>query len=275
MSESDLEEMFTLAVSVAKEAGQIIRDAFDKEKEVDTKLSAADLVTESDQAVEKIVNTRIMEKFPTHRFIGEETTSESGEKHELTDDPTWIIDPIDGTTNFVNRIQEVSFSLGIMVNKKTVIGVVYAPIKDEMFTARLGKGAYLNGMKLQASKITDLKQAVIITEGGSSRDAKEVEDKVKNIHALITHTRGIRAYGSAAVNLCHVAAGRGQGYVEYGIHIWDFIAGALIAKEAGAVVLDPTGCDLDPLRRRILCACSPEVAKGLSQILTHLDMGCD
>ncbi|KAK3792124.1 hypothetical protein RRG08_055387 [Elysia crispata] len=275
MSELDLEEMYAVAISVAREAGQIIRDAFDKEKEVDTKQSAADLVTESDQAVEKMVNSRILGKFPNHRFIGEETTAVSGEKHQLTDEPTWIIDPIDGTTNFVNSIQEVSFSLGIMVNKKAVIGVVYAPIKDEMFTARLGKGAYLNGKKLKASKITDLKQAVIITEGGSSRDIKVVEDKVKNIHTLITHTRGIRSYGSAAINLCHVAAGRGQGYIEYGIHIWDFIAGALIASEAGAVVLDPTGCDLDPLRRRILCACSAEVAKGLSQILTHLDMGSD
>ncbi|GFN95328.1 inositol monophosphatase [Plakobranchus ocellatus] len=275
MTEQELDEMFSTAIEVAKEAGKVIRDGFYKEKTVDTKISAADLVTETDQAIEKMVHAMITKKFPDHRFIGEESTAESGEKHQLTDDPTWIIDPIDGTTNFVNHVQEVSFSLGVMVNKKTVIGVVYAPIKEEMFSARLGKGAYLNSEKLKASDITDLKEAVIIFEGGNSRDAKLLEEKVKNIHALIAHSRGIRAYGSAAVNLCHVAAGRGQGYVEYGLHIWDFIAGALIATEAGAVVLDPTGSDLDPLRQRVLCACSPEVAKALSQILTHIDTGYD
>ncbi|KAK3765156.1 hypothetical protein RRG08_027795 [Elysia crispata] len=274
LTEQELEDMFNTALQVAKEAGNVIRDAFYKEKKVDTKMSAADLVTETDQAIEKMVESMIVKKYPTHRFIGEESTKDH-EKHKLTDDPTWIIDPIDGTTNFVNHIPEVCFSLGIMVNKKTVIGVVYAPIKEELFTARLGKGSFLNGRKLQASKITDLKKAVILFEGGASRDAKILEDKMANTHSLYTHARGMRSYGSGALSICNVAAGRGQGFFEYGLHIWDFTAGGLIATEAGAVVLDPSGGELNPLHRRVLCACTQEVAHSLSQLLVHIDMGWD
>ncbi|GFN80019.1 inositol monophosphatase 1 [Plakobranchus ocellatus] len=274
ISDQDVEEMFELARAVALEAGQVIRENFYKDKVVDTKMSAADLVTETDQAIEKMVHTKILAKFPDHKFIGEESTHET-HKHELTDDPTWIIDPIDGTTNFVNHIPEVCFSLGIMVNKQTVIGIVYAPIKEELYTAKLGQGSYLNGEKLQASKIKELKQAVILFEGGASRDEQILQDKLKNVHSLFTNARGVRSYGSGALSICNVAAGRGQAFFEYGLHIWDFTAGNLIASEAGAVVTDPSGAELNPLRRRVLVGCSAEVAQSLSKVLTHLDMGWD
>ncbi|XP_059178075.1 inositol monophosphatase 2-like [Physella acuta] len=275
MSEKELDEFYETALEVAKQAGQMIRNAFDKEKHVDTKMNAADLVTETDQAVETLVHSLIKAKFPNHKFIGEETTASTGRKCEFTDDPTWIIDPVDGTTNFVHSIPEVSFSLAVTVNKKVVIGIVYVPVKEELFTARLGQGAFLNGRKLSANKITDLGKAVVIMEGGSSRDPQVVNDKVKNIQSMITRSHGVRAYGSAALNLSHVAAGRGDAYVEYGIHIWDFLAGALIASEAGAVVLDPTGSELDYLHCRILCACTLDLAKQISASLVHLDMGYD
>uniref|UniRef100_A0A0B7B4D4 Inositol-1-monophosphatase n=1 Tax=Arion vulgaris TaxID=1028688 RepID=A0A0B7B4D4_9EUPU len=275
MSATDLDEIYNTALEVASKAGQMIRDAFSIEKLVDTKLSNADLVTETDKAVEAVVQSLIKAKFPNHKFIGEETTADSGEKCQLTNDPTWIIDPIDGTTNFVHSIPDVAFSLGVTVGKKVVVGVVYIPVKEELFTARLGQGAFLNGKKLQTNKIKELKNSVVIMEGGSSRDATIVNEKIKNIHTVVTNSHGIRSYGSAAMNLAYVAAGRGEAYIEYGIHIWDFIAGALIAAEAGATVLDPTGSELDYLHRRILCACTPELAHEMSSILTHLDMGFD
>lgn len=275
MSEKDYEAMYDLALDLAKQAGQMIKDAFDKEKQVETKLSAADLVTETDQAVEKLVKTLIKAKFPNHKFIGEESTSETGEKCELTNDPTWIIDPVDGTTNFVHSIPEVSFSLGVTVNKTPVIGIVYVPMKEELFTARLGQGAFLNGRKLSVNDTKDLSKSVIIMEGGSSRDPEIVDAKIKNIHSMVTNSHGVRAYGSAALNLSYIAAGRGDAYVEYGIHIWDFIAGALIAREAGAVVTDPTGSELDYMHRRVLCACTPELGQQISSLLVHLDMGYD
>ncbi|CAG5118675.1 unnamed protein product [Candidula unifasciata] len=275
MSEVDLQEIYNTALEVASRAGQVIKEAFLKEKLVDTKQSQADLVTETDKAVEILVHQLITTKFPSHKFIGEETTSATGEQCKLTDDPTWIIDPVDGTTNFVHSIPEVAFSLGVAVGKKAVVGVVYIPMKEELFTARLGHGAFLNGNKLQPSNIQELKKSVVIMEAGSSRDIAVVNDKMKNMHTVVTHSHGIRSYGSAALNLSYVAAGRGDAYVEYGIHIWDFIAGALIATEAGAVVQDPTGSELDYLHRRILCASTPELASELSSVLTHLDMGYD
>ncbi|CAL1537139.1 unnamed protein product [Lymnaea stagnalis] len=275
MSENDYQEMYDLALDLAKQAGQMIKDAFDKEKLVDTKLSAADLVTETDQAVEKLVKILIKAKFPNHKFIGEESTSETGEKCEFTNDPTWIIDPVDGTTNFVHSIPEVSFSLGVTVNKIPVIGVVYIPMKEELFTARQGQGAFLNGRKLSANGTKDLSKSVVIMEGGSSRDPGIVDAKIKNIHSMVTNSHGVRAYGSAALNLSYIAAGRGDAYVEYGIHVWDFIAGALIAREAGAVVTDPTGSELDYMHRRVLCACTAELGKQISSLLVHLDMGWD
>ncbi|KAH9502391.1 Inositol monophosphatase 2 [Bulinus truncatus] len=275
ITEVELDQLYETALELAAKAGQMIRDAFWKEKTVDTKSSYADLVTETDQAVESTVKSMIKSKYPNHKFIGEETTSADGNTCVLTDEATWIIDPIDGTTNFVHKIPEVTFSLGLTLNKKVVIGVVYAPVKEELFTARLNKGSYMNGKKLSVNSTTDLSKAVIIMEGGSSKGLEIVDTKIKNIHSMVTNSHGVRAYGSAALNLSHVAAGRGDAYVEYGIHIWDFIAGALIAREAGATVLDPTGSELDYLHRRILCACTPELAKEISTKLIHLDMGFD
>ncbi|KAH9502389.1 Inositol monophosphatase 1 [Bulinus truncatus] len=216
ITEVELDQLYETALELAAKAGQMIRDAFWKEKTVDTKSSYADLVTETDQAVESTVKSMIKSKYPNHKFIGEETTS----------------------------ADEVTFSLGLTLNKKVVIGVVYAPVKEELFTARLNKGSYMNGKKLSVNCTTDLSKAVIIMEGGSSKGLEIVDTKIKNIHSMVTNSHGVRAYGSAALNLSHVAAGRGDAYVEYGIHIWDFIAGALIAREAGATVLDPTGTRL-------------------------------
>ncbi|KAK6178477.1 hypothetical protein SNE40_013263 [Patella caerulea] len=270
-----LEDYFNTAVELAKKAGQKIKEAFYKEKNVNTKQSAADLVTETDQAVEKMVQEIISQKYPTHKFIGEETVAVDGSSCTLTDDPTWIVDPIDGTTNFVHSIPEVSFSCGITVNKEVVIGVVYVPILDQMYTAKKGQGSFFNGQKLSVSSVTELKQAALIMEGGSSRDPDILKAKLDNLRNVLTASHGIRAYGSAAINLCKIASGICEGYVEYGIHCWDIAAGLLILQEAGGVVKDTTGEEVDIMRRRITGACSVNIVNQLVPLLTHLDMGRD
>lgn len=275
ISDHQLKEFYQVAIEVAKKAGHLIRDAFLKDKNIDTKTNSADLVTATDKAVEQFSFSFIREKYPDHKFIGEETTSETGAQLVLTDHPTWIIDPVDGTTNFVHCIPEVCFSLGVTVNKEPVIGVVYLPVLEMMYTAQKGKGAFLNGEKLTASKQTDLSKAVVICEAGTSRDAEIVQKKMTNIHRLVEASHGIRCYGSAAYNLCRVAQGAGDAYVEYGVHIWDYVAGLLVATEAGAVTMDPTGKEVDLLNRRILAASTPQLASGISQLLVHLDMGRD
>ncbi|KAL8559430.1 hypothetical protein ACOMHN_045227 [Nucella lapillus] len=271
-----LKEYYSVAVDVAKKAGEMIREAFRKEKKVEVKSCAMDLVTLTDQAVETMAFTFIRQKYPDHKFIGEESTAGAGDNHlELTDHPTWIIDPIDGTTNFVHGIPEMCFSLGVTVNKQPVIAVVYVPVLDQMYTAQKGQGAFLNGEKLASTAQTDLKQAIVIFEGGSSRDEDVVQKKVENIHRLLKTAHGFRSYGSAAINLCRLAQGYGDAYVEYGLHIWDFVAGMLIAEEAGAVIQDPTGEKVDLMSRRVLAAATPSLASQLANLLVHLDMGRD
>ncbi|XP_071083700.1 inositol monophosphatase 1-like [Haliotis cracherodii] len=274
VSSQQLQEFLDFAVEVAKKAGEMIKDGFSKKKNVETKQSNADLVTETDQAVEKWVIGYINERYPSHKFIGEETT-DGDVPCDFTDDLTWIVDPIDGTTNFVHSIPEVSYSMGLTANKEVIVGVVYIPVLDLMYTSMKGHGSYCNGRKLAVSSVEDLKQSIVIHEGGSSRVPAVVDTKMKNIHSIVNHSHGIRAYGSAAINFCRVADGQGEAYVEYGIHCWDFAAGMLIAEEAGAYVMDPDGGPCDLMKRRVLVACGEKVARELSAILTHLDMGRD
>ncbi|XP_006880558.1 PREDICTED: inositol monophosphatase 1 isoform X2 [Elephantulus edwardii] len=144
-------ECMDYAVTLARQAGEVICDALKNEVNVMIKSSPADLVTATDQKVEKMLLSAIKEKYPSHSFIGEESVA-AGEKSVLTDNPTWIIDPIDGTTNFVHRFPFVAVSIGFVVNKKMEFGVVYSCVEDKMYTARKGKGAFCNGQRLQVSK---------------------------------------------------------------------------------------------------------------------------
>ncbi|RVE61374.1 hypothetical protein OJAV_G00170140 [Oryzias javanicus] len=242
------------AVAVARKAGEMVRGALKDDRTVMTKSSAVDLVTQTDQKVEQLIIQSVKEKFPTHRFIGEESVA-AGESCNLTDDPTWIIDPIDGTTNFVHAFPFVAVSIGFSVNKQVEFGVVYSCLEDKMFTARRGRGAFCNGEPLQVSEQTDIHQAIVATEFGSSRDPVAVDHifrSLRNILCLPVH--GVRGAGTAAINMCLVASGCVEVYYEIGIHVWDVAAGSLIVSEAGGVLMDVDGGDVDLMSRRIVAA---------------------
>ncbi|XP_036853959.1 inositol monophosphatase 1 isoform X2 [Manis javanica] len=145
------QECMDYAVTLARQAGEVVREALKNEMNVMVKSSPVDLVTATDQKVENMLISSIKEKYPSHSFIGEESVA-AGEKSVLTDNPTWIIDPIDGTTNFVHRFPFVAVSIGFVVNKKMEFGVVYSCVEDKMYTGRKGKGAFCNGQKLQVSQ---------------------------------------------------------------------------------------------------------------------------
>ncbi|XP_023191815.1 inositol monophosphatase 1-like isoform X1 [Xiphophorus maculatus] len=242
---------------------QVVREALSDDRKVMTKSSAVDLVTQTDQKVEKLIIQSVKEKFPQHRFIGEESVA-AGEPSILTDDPTWIIDPIDGTTNFVHAFPFVAISIGFTINKRVEVGVVYSCLEDKMFTARRGGGAFCNGEPLQVSDQTDVHRSIIATEFGSNRDP-EVVDKIfsslRNILSLPVH--GVRGAGTAAVNLSLVASGCVEAYYEMGMHVWDIAAGSLLVLEAGGIVMDVDGGDADLMSRRILAANNRSVALRL------------
>ncbi|XP_026857032.2 inositol monophosphatase 1 [Electrophorus electricus] len=254
------QEAMDHAVALAKKAGEIVRDALQNEMKIMCKSSSVDLVTKTDQKVEQLIIDSVKEKFPNHGFIGEESVA-AGQPCLLTDDPTWIVDPVDGTTNFVHGYPFVAVCIGFAVNKMLEFGVVYSCIEDKMYTARRGKGAFCNGDPLQVSDQKEINQSIIATEFGSSRDPEVVDKIFSNMRKILClPVHGIRGSGSAAVNMCLVAAGCVEAYYEVGIHCWDVAAAAVIVAEAGGVLVDLEDGPLDLMSRRILAANNETIA---------------
>ncbi|XP_071785527.1 inositol monophosphatase 1-like [Asterias amurensis] len=269
------QEYLSAAVEIARKAGEEIRTTFQLKKTIEIKSSPVDLVTETDQKVEKLIISFLQNKFPDHSFIGEESTA-AGSHCELTDNPTWIIDPVDGTTNFVHCFPFVAVSIGLSINKENTVGVIYNPILDEMFTAIKGGGAFCNDKPISCSKQEDVCKCLAIAEVGSSRDKAHVKTKLGNIAAVIDRgAHGLRSLGSAALNMCQVARGGGDVYFEHGIHCWDMAAGAVIVTEAGGTVIDPKGGPLDLMKRNVIAASSPQLAETISSCLTHIEFPRD
>ncbi|KOC67440.1 Inositol monophosphatase 1 [Habropoda laboriosa] len=233
-----------------------------------TKTCEVDLVTEWDQKVEKLLIDGISSKFPDHKFIGEEGSS-LGNKVELTDAPTWIIDPIDGTMNFVHTLPHTCISIALVINKVTEIGVVYNPILEQLFSARRGQGAFLNGAPISVSGEKELRKALVMMEMGTSRDPEKMKVVLENANNLISQVHGIRSLGSAALNMCMVALGGADVSFEFGIHAWDVAAGDIIVREAGGVCIDPAGGSFDLMSRRALCASTSELAQELAIVLVQ------
>uniref|UniRef100_A0A2K6FBX1 Inositol-1-monophosphatase n=1 Tax=Propithecus coquereli TaxID=379532 RepID=A0A2K6FBX1_PROCO len=242
------QECMDYAVTLARQAGKVVCEALKNEKNVMLKSSPADLVTVTDQKVEQMLISSIKEKHPSHSFIGEESVA-AGEKCVLTDNPTWIIDPIDGTTNFVHRFPFVAVSIGFVVNKKIEFGVVYSCVEDKMYTARKGKGAFCNGQKLQVSQ----------QEGRFN-----LQFLVQLIGSVYVPF-GIRTVGTAAVNMCLVATGGADAYYEMGIHCWDVAGAGMIVTEAGGVLMDVTGGPFDLMSRRVIAANSRALAERIAK----------
>ncbi|KAL4623430.1 inositol monophosphatase 1-like [Arapaima gigas] len=253
------------AVAVARKAGAVIRHALQNDMMIMCKSSSVDLVTKTDQKVEELILSSIKEKFPTHSFIGEESVS-AGQPCVLTESPTWIIDPVDGTTNFVHGFPFVAVCIGFAVSKELVFGVVYSCMEDKMYTGRTGKGAFCNGEPLHVSKQTDIRQCLVISEFGSNREPQVVSkifSTMKKILCIPVH--GVRSIGSAAINMCLVASGSAEAYYEMGIHCWDIAAASVIVKEAGGVLMDAEGGPLDLMSRQVVAANNRTIAERIAK----------
>lgn len=243
-------EFLAVAVEAAEKAGEIIRKGFYQSKNVEHK-GTVDLVTETDKACEDLIFNHLKRCYPDHKFIGEETSSAFGTS-DLTDDPTWIVDPLDGTTNFVHGFPFVCVSIGLTIGKVPTVGVVYNPIINEMFTAIRGQGAFLNGAPIKASSQDELVKSLLATEVGTKRDKLTVDGTTNRVNSLLFKVRSLRMSGSCALNLCGVACGRLDIFYELGFGgPWDVAAGVLIVNEAGGLVFDPSGTDFDIMSRRV------------------------
>lgn len=229
-----------------------------------------DLVTDTDKKCEHLITTRLLTAFPDHKLIGEEGSAAQGYTEDLTDEPTWMIDPVDGTTNFVHRFPFSCVSIALVINKQPVVGVVFNPILNELFYAVKGGGAFLNNSPIHSSETKELKAAVFATEIGTRRDAAFIEACFSRMKALSSQCRSVRCCGSCALNLCSVAMGRLDAYYELGLGgCWDMAAGALILTEAGGQVLDPAGGQFDMMSRRVL-GTNGYLGESVSRVLKEI-----
>ncbi|XP_015603776.1 inositol monophosphatase 2 [Cephus cinctus] len=264
--ERELDACYEFAKKLVLDAGKVIAEAIDKDKITESKGIDWDLVTEYDRKVEDVLIKSLSNEYPTHKFIGEETVAREGRLPELTDEPTWIIDPIDGTANFVHRFPLTCISVALLLNKVTEIGIVYNPISDQLFTARRGRGAFLNGRAIATSRVKDLIQALVAMEPWIAKNEHYRANVYRRMHAVIQGTHGIRSLGTAALTLCYVAMGAVEAYHVESVDSWDVAAGKLIIEEAGGVVIDTNGGKLDLMTPRVIAACNKDMADQLVQL---------
>ncbi|XP_067647778.1 inositol monophosphatase 1 [Eurosta solidaginis] len=265
----DLDKCYEVVSQLVDKAGAIIAKRNETRQEFEEKANDIDLVTATDKEVEQLLIQGLIEAFPDHKFIGEEESAAGGAPNKLTDAPTWIIDPVDGTMNFVHSFPHSCISIGLKVKKITEIGVIFNPMLQQRFTARRGQGAFLNGRRICASGQKDLGKALITTEFGTQRDTEKLKAVFDNFQKLVPRVHGFRMLGSAALNLAMVALGAADVNFEYGVHSWDVCAGELLVLEAGGVVLDPTGDKFDINSRRVLAASTEELAQAVAKQLTQ------
>ncbi|XP_018562331.1 inositol monophosphatase 3 [Anoplophora glabripennis] len=233
-----IQEYFDYVLPLVKESGKELLTA--ENYEVETKGFVYDLVTIYDRKIEEILINRIKEKWPQHKFIGEEESEVNGIK-KLTDDPTWIIDPIDGTANFVRGLKITCVSIGLVIKKVQMLGIVYNPFLDELYTAIKGQGAFLNGKKISTSGQTEIGQTIFNYEMSLARRPKYYDLYMYRFKHLIKVIMGFRSLGCAVLGLCYVADGRLDAYQCDGLYPWDAAAGVLIVREAGGFVCDSRG----------------------------------
>ncbi|WP_248924657.1 inositol monophosphatase family protein [Paenibacillus hamazuiensis] len=233
------------AQAIAKTAGAMIRLKLDSGFATEEKSSAFDVVTEVDKESERLIRGGILEKYPEHRFLGEEESFVSGRSmaeflEEAKEVPyLWIVDPIDGTSNFVQGIPGFTVSIALACFGELELGVVYDPCADELFWAEKGKGAFLNGRPIRVSATAELARSVIATGFPSKMEARR--EVYRGLGNLLEKCRTIRSLGSAARHLAYVAAGRLHGFWENGLNAWDIAAGVLLIREAGGTVTDTGG----------------------------------
>ncbi len=219
---------------LAREAGAILRAGYSKEHQVKYK-GVIDLVTEVDRESEAFLLGEIRGKYPDHHILAEESGIIQG-----NDEHIWFVDPLDGTVNYAHHIPIFSVSIAYASQGRMMLGAVYEPLRDEMFAAERGKGARLNGMPIHVSSATELQKSLLVT--GFPYDAWNTrQDNFANFVHFGKLTQGVRRLGSAALDLCYVAAGRFDGFWEMSLNPWDIAAGGLIAEEAGAVVTNVYG----------------------------------
>jgi myo-inositol-1(or 4)-monophosphatase len=234
------------ALSAARRAGEVLRAGFGTEHAITYK-GEVDLVTEVDTEAERVIREELLGTFPTHGMLAEEGGELAGEEGAR-----WIVDPLDGTTNYAHGLSIFCVSIALERAGEVVLGVVHDPMGEETFVAERGRGATLNGEPIRVSSTDEPIRALIAT--GFPYDRAELPEALELFGRLAASTRGMRRLGSAALDLCYVASGRIDGYYERGIWPWDLAAGSVIVEEAGGKLTNYRGDVLDLAGREIMAS---------------------
>jgi myo-inositol-1(or 4)-monophosphatase len=232
--ELDLERAREVAVDAARSAGEILRSRMDSIREVRHK-SAVDIVTDVDVQSEQEVCAQLLAAFPTHAIVGEEGGLRPGEDARFR----WVVDPLDGTTNYAHGFPFYCVSIALEVEGQLALGVAYSPCLDELFVAQVGCGATVNARPIRVSSTEDLGLALLAT--GFPYERSEFPRALRSFEVVSLQSQAVRRAGSAVLDLCYVACGRLDGYWEHRVKPWDVAAGALIVREAGGSVTATDG----------------------------------
>ncbi len=260
----DLEQVKSVGVAAAFKAGSVLRSHYGRISKIDKK-GAIDLVTEADTESERVIIETIQTVFPDHAILAEESGLKQGETNH-----TWIVDPLDGTTNFTHRLGLFAVSIGFSFSQDTVFGVVLSPFTGELFAAIKGKGATLNGRPIHVSTAQRVSESLLAT--GFPYNLKDIFNPILTRYSnCLKASQGIRRLGSAAIDLCYVACGRFDGFWEQNLKPWDTAAGALIAREAGATITDFSNTPFAIDRNEIL-ATNGHIHKEMLSLLEFKDV---
>jgi len=255
--------MLNIAVRAARVAGTIIMRGYETRDELTLEQKGVhDFVTQIDKDAEQAIIEKIQQSYPDHAFIGEESGT-TGENEY-----TWIIDPLDGTTNFIKGIPHFCVSIALLHKGRLEQALVFDPLRSELFTAGRGTGAQLNGYRIRGTQPKDLSNTVLAT-AFPFKDKSTFPAYNQTFCKIFAASGDVRRSGSAALDLAYVAAGRYDGYYERGIKPWDVAAGELLVRESGGIVTDFKGNN-DPLNKGEIVAGSPKVIRGLVSHLKNL-----
>jgi myo-inositol-1(or 4)-monophosphatase len=235
-----------VAINTASKAGEWIKSKRGDFANLDLKQSLHDLVTEVDKGSEAMIRKLILTHFPTHVILGEEGVAPGADasvkalSEVLDAEYVWIVDPLDGTTNFVHGFPFFCVSIALAHKGQVIVGVIYDPLRDELFVAERGKGAYVRGKRTQVSEDTLLRNS-LVASGLPADRTTSLPINLAGIQSLTPKVRNIRIAGSAALHLAYVATGRLSGFWEIGLNAWDIAAGSLLVEESGGRVTDTLG----------------------------------
>lgn len=255
-----------VAVEAARQAGKIHKKYFQGDFKVETKSSSFDLLTIADSEAEERIVSLIRKNFPQHNFLAEEYTYD-----KTKSEYTWIIDPLDGTNNFVSGMPIFCASVALAHHDEIEIGVVYDVMRGELFYAQKNKGAFLNGKRISVNPTDNLKKSLLITGFYYSRGEEMIETLETIKRFFLKQIMGLRRLGAAALDLCYVACGRASGFWEFELNPWDFAAGKLLIEQAGGMVSGKQGEEVSIYKKSYIVASNGKIHEQMLKTVNEIN----